>query len=151
MRAVSTGAAWPPAALKLHFDAAVDGERRGRGHGARVFKHRRIAPDAYGVASDRVQCADVEVGAEGRIVIVEQVFHQAVNLDVFSDLVAGAQVDHGVAWQRSIVIAFIAAKELARDRNEIATNPPLRRDPVVETKLEAMARNAGNVDRKSVV
>jgi hypothetical protein len=46
----------------------------GRCDGARVFKYRRVATDAYGVACDRVQCAGVKVGAERRIVVVKNVF-----------------------------------------------------------------------------
>src|SRR6185295_11573888 len=123
---------------ELDLDPAVYGQRRGRRDRARVLKHRTNAADTHGIAGDVAQGLGIEVGTEGRVVLAEQVLCQTVNLDVVGDLVARAQVDHGIARQRPIIVALVTAKELARHRDDVAANPPLRGDPVVETDFETM-------------
>ena len=58
---------------------------------------------------------------------------------------AGPQVDHGIARQRQIIVAFIATEELVRHGDNVAADPPLWGDPIVEAELEAVAWNAGNL------
>src|SRR6185295_11637081 len=109
-----TSANSPLGPSELDLDPAVDRQGCRRCDRAWVLKYRSIASDADRIARDVAQGVGVEVGAEGRVVLVEQVLRQAVDLDVVGHLVAGSQVDHGIARQRSIIVALVAAEELVR-------------------------------------
>ena len=45
---------------------------------------------------------------------------------------------HGIPRQRQIIVAFIATEELVRHGDNVAADPPLWGDPIVEAELEAV-------------
>ena len=69
-------------------------------------------------------------------------FDEAVDLDVLGDVVGRVDVDDRVAGERLVVVGLVAEEDLVAGRNEVGAELPLRRQPVVEAGLEAVARHA---------
>src|SRR5262245_40258381 len=82
---------------EAHLEAAVDRKRWRRRDRARVFQLRAVGAGADRGTAGRAQRVGIEVGAKSGIVCIEQVLHDAVELDVVVDPVPGAQVDDCIA------------------------------------------------------
>src|SRR5262245_7173980 len=79
---------------------------------------------------------DVKVGAVGRIMLVEEVVDNAVDLHVFRQVVGRVHVDDGVARQPRVEIGFVAEEYLIAGGEEVGTSSPFGGDPIVDSRLE---------------
>ena len=77
--------------------------------------------------------------------LIEQVLHQAEDLEILRDLVRAVQVDHLVGRHLRILVARVGDQVLAADDVEIGADRPAVGDLILGAGLEAMLRDARNV------
>jgi hypothetical protein len=76
---------------------------------------------------------------------IEDILSESVDLDVLSEIVAGRDIDTGVAAEFVEKVRVVAEIVLARCGNQVRTDFPPRCQPVVEPGLEAVVGDAGDV------
>ena len=126
--------------------AASEGHPRARIESPRPCRAQRArVGEGVSAVGEVRQSAGVEELSVGRVPVVEDVVDLAVELDVLGDLVGGVQVEDGIGRQLRILVGFIADKILAGDEQRIAADLPLIGHGIVDTDLDAVARDRGDL------
>ena len=123
---------------EVDLKATVRGQRQRGGDGPRICEGDAAQSRAVGVIRG-------EETTKSPVVRVEQVVHEAIELDVVVDVVRRVDVDLGVAAELRVLVGFIALEELTADGDEIGTKLPLPRQTVIETGLEGLGGYARKV------
>jgi len=87
----------------------------------------------------------IEIGAERREFAIEQIVHDAIELQLLGELIRAVQVRDPVIRQLDVLVGVVADIPLAADPDDVGTQLQQGRDPVIDAALDLVERNTWNL------